>query len=136
VSGLAPGSDAPTWIVGKSTFGRSLTASCRYAMIPNSTIASMTNVVMTGRRMKSAAMFMVVCTGCGAISQRLLHVHFAFRSQSDLAVGDDGVAGIHAASDHRLRFELLHDGDGTHLHAVAAGDYVNILPLLSVLHSL
>ena len=29
VSGLAPGSDAPTWIVGKSTFGRSLTASCR-----------------------------------------------------------------------------------------------------------
>ena len=29
VSGLAPGSDALTWIVGKSTFGRSLTGSCR-----------------------------------------------------------------------------------------------------------
>ena len=29
VSGLAPGSDAVTWIVGKSTFGRSLTGSCR-----------------------------------------------------------------------------------------------------------
>jgi len=26
VSGLAPGSEAETWIVGKSTFGRSLTA--------------------------------------------------------------------------------------------------------------
>src|SRR5436305_6995627 len=57
VSGLAPGSDALTLIVGKSTFGRSLTASWRYAMIPNSTIASMTRVVMTGRLMKRAAMF-------------------------------------------------------------------------------
>jgi hypothetical protein len=29
VSGLAPGSDALTWMVGKSTAGRSLTGSCR-----------------------------------------------------------------------------------------------------------
>src|ERR1043165_2900244 len=29
VSGDAPGSDALTWMVGKSTFGRSLTGSCR-----------------------------------------------------------------------------------------------------------
>ena len=28
VSGLAPGRLADTWIVGKSTFGRSLTGSC------------------------------------------------------------------------------------------------------------
>ena len=31
VSGLAPGRLALTVIVGKSTFGRSLTGSCRYA---------------------------------------------------------------------------------------------------------
>ena len=29
VSGLAPGRQPPTWIVGKSTFGRSLTGSRR-----------------------------------------------------------------------------------------------------------
>src|SRR5260370_11919156 len=29
VSGLAPGNDAFTWIVGKSTFGKSLTGNCR-----------------------------------------------------------------------------------------------------------
>src|SRR5436190_10016027 len=29
VSGFAPGSDAETWMVGKSTFGRSLTGNCR-----------------------------------------------------------------------------------------------------------
>ena len=29
VSGLAPGSDAFTWMVGKSTFGKSLTGSSR-----------------------------------------------------------------------------------------------------------
>src|SRR4051812_16536942 len=52
VSGFAPGSDALTLIVGKSTFGRSLTGNCRYAMIPNSRMASITSVVMTGRRMK------------------------------------------------------------------------------------
>ena len=32
VSGLAPGRLALTWIVGKSTFGRSLTGRSRYAM--------------------------------------------------------------------------------------------------------
>src|SRR2546430_11219773 len=35
VSGLAPGSPAPTWIVGKSTLGRLLTGSRRYAIKPN-----------------------------------------------------------------------------------------------------
>ena len=29
VSGLAPGSEAETWMVGKSTFGRSLTGRAR-----------------------------------------------------------------------------------------------------------
>src|SRR4030095_6366194 len=34
VSGLAPGSEAATWIVGKSTFGRSLTGSRGDALVP------------------------------------------------------------------------------------------------------
>ncbi len=52
VSGLAPGRPALTWMVGKSTFGRSLTGSSRYAMTPKMTIASMISVVVTGRLMK------------------------------------------------------------------------------------
>src|SRR6476661_2687009 len=48
VSGEAPGSDAETWIVGKSTLGRSETGSSRYAMIPKMRIPAMTSVVVTG----------------------------------------------------------------------------------------
>ena len=57
VSGLAPGSDAETWIVGKSTVGRSLTGRRRYAVIPNTTRPSMNSTVVTGRRMNSAERF-------------------------------------------------------------------------------
>src|SRR5512142_208792 len=60
VSGLAPGSEPLTRIVGKSTFGRSLTGSMRYAINPNKRIADMTRVVMTGLRMKGSAIFIVV----------------------------------------------------------------------------
>ena len=61
VSGLAPGSDADTEIVGKSTLGRSVTGSSRYAIIPKMRIPAMTIVVMTGRRMKSSEKFMTAC---------------------------------------------------------------------------
>src|SRR5512142_184942 len=57
VSGLAPGRLALTWMVGKSTLGRSLTGRARYAVMPNSRIASMTSVVITGRRINSSAIF-------------------------------------------------------------------------------
>ncbi len=57
VSGLAPGRLALTLIVGKSTFGRSLTGSRRYAIKPNTRIPDMTSVVMTGRLMKRSEMF-------------------------------------------------------------------------------
>jgi hypothetical protein len=53
VSGLAPGNDAVTWMVGKSTLGRSLTGSFWYAITPKMTMAAMSSVVRTGRRMKS-----------------------------------------------------------------------------------
>ncbi len=58
VSGLAPGSEADTEIVGKSTLGRSLTGNSVYAIEPKMRMAPMTIVVMTGRRMKSSEKFM------------------------------------------------------------------------------
>src|SRR3954453_19679627 len=57
VSGLAPGNEAFTLIVGKSIVGRSLTGRRRYAMTPNTTMPSMTSTVMTGRLMKMSEMF-------------------------------------------------------------------------------
>ena len=59
VSGLAPGSAAVTWIVGKSTFGRSDTGSKRYPTMPKNRMPSITRVVATGRRMKTSEIFMV-----------------------------------------------------------------------------
>src|SRR5262245_50946849 len=58
VSGLAPGSDALTWMVGKSMVGRSDTGSVRYAIVPNTMMPSMISVVVTGRLMNSADRFM------------------------------------------------------------------------------
>ena len=43
-------------MVGKSTFGRSLTGRKRYAKMPKMRIAAMTSVVMIGRLMKSSGM--------------------------------------------------------------------------------
>src|SRR5438270_11215004 len=57
VSGLAPGSTALTLMVGKSTLGRSLTGSEKYANIPNIRMAAITRLVMIGRLMKIAEMF-------------------------------------------------------------------------------
>src|SRR5665213_1197985 len=57
VCGLVPGSVALTVIVGKSTFGKSLTASCRYDTMPKTRMAIMTSVVMTGRLMNSVVKF-------------------------------------------------------------------------------
>ena len=58
VSGLAPGRPAFTWMVGKSTVGRSLTGRRRYAIAPNTMIPSMMRVVVTGRLMNNSARFM------------------------------------------------------------------------------
>src|SRR6266705_2414147 len=54
VSGLAPGRFAFTWIVGKSTVGKSLTARRVYETAPKNRMPIITSAVMTGRRMKSA----------------------------------------------------------------------------------
>ncbi len=49
ISGLAPGNDAPTLMVGKSTCGSGATGSCRYATAPASAIAAVNSVVPTDR---------------------------------------------------------------------------------------
>ena len=59
VSGLAPGRLAYTWSVGKSTFGRSLTGRARYPATPNSTMPSMTSVVITGLPIKIPVTFIL-----------------------------------------------------------------------------
>ena len=65
VSGLAPGSAAPTWMVGKSTLGRSLTGSPLYATTPKRKSPSITSVVITGRLMNSSLM---ICPSVTTVS--------------------------------------------------------------------
>src|SRR5262249_46988450 len=57
VSGPAPGRLAVTSSVGKSTFGRSLTGSERYATVPNNAIAAISKLVAMGRLMKPSEIF-------------------------------------------------------------------------------
>src|SRR5690242_21530196 len=57
VSGSAPGNDALTRMVGKSTFGNSLIGNCEYPKAPKINIAAMRRIVMTGRRMNGSEMF-------------------------------------------------------------------------------
>ena len=57
VLGLAPGSVAVTEMVGKSTCGSGDTGNFEKPRMPASAIASVSNVVATGRAMKGAEMF-------------------------------------------------------------------------------
>ena len=57
VSGLAPGSETETCIVGKSTFGKSLTGREKNAVMPKINIPSITRVVITGRFINRAVKF-------------------------------------------------------------------------------
>ena len=54
VSGLAPGSPAPTEMVGKSTCGSGATGRNRKATAPERKIASVISEVATGRRINGA----------------------------------------------------------------------------------
>src|SRR5213593_3336486 len=61
-SGLAPGSAAETWIVGKSTCGKGDTGSNVYASAPAKATETVKRVVATGRWMNGAdiLIFLVV----------------------------------------------------------------------------
>src|SRR6516162_1094580 len=57
VVGSPPGRPAFTFRVGKSTLGRSLTASTRYATTPMTAMPSMMRLVAIGRLMKTSEIF-------------------------------------------------------------------------------
>src|SRR3954468_1080936 len=84
-SGLAPGRLALTAMVGKSTFGRSLTGRSRYPATPNSTMPIMSNTVMTGRRMKIAVRFILTGHAGPVIDQPYSNV-IRFYQHDDLRV--------------------------------------------------
>src|SRR5438552_18078208 len=69
VSGLAPGRLAATWITGKSTLGRSLAGSWRYASVPKMRRPAMSSVVMTGRRMKRSVVIWALAWGWWALAR-------------------------------------------------------------------
>ena len=54
VSGLAPGKEAPTPMVGRSTCGSGATGKKRKAITPDKKIAMVTSEVATGRRKNGA----------------------------------------------------------------------------------
>src|SRR5689334_25210609 len=73
VCGDVPGSVALTVTGGKSTFGRSLTGSCRYATMPKTRMPIMTKVVMTGRLMNNVVKFIDYSIGKSPQQQQLLN---------------------------------------------------------------
>src|ERR1700744_2783739 len=83
VSGLAPGSVAVIWMVGKSTAGSAATDNSREPKIPNTMSAAVISVVIPGRRMQVSEMF---TSGSGLAfadgNARLV-------GQEEMSVGDD-----------------------------------------------
>src|SRR5262245_19845539 len=60
VSGLAPGSDADTWMVGKSICGSGATGSSGYATMPTKRIPAISSEVAIGRRIKGEEMLWLI----------------------------------------------------------------------------
>src|SRR5215472_2530758 len=71
VSGLAPGSDACTEIVGKSTCGSGETGSRRKATAPASAIPIVRSVVATGRSMNGFEIFISLSSFTGGVGAAL-----------------------------------------------------------------
>src|SRR5208282_3197373 len=85
-------------MVGKSTFGRSLTASERYPSAPKSRIAVMTSVVMIGRRMNGSEICIEVLASRAAAYGFDLHARY----QPKLAVGHHRFARLNSARNYRV----------------------------------
>src|SRR5450631_2349228 len=71
VSGLAPGKPAPTWMTGNSTCGSGATGRKLKANAPESSSATASNEVPTGRLIKGAEIFMTSVSG--NLGSRFLH---------------------------------------------------------------
>src|SRR5262245_11294925 len=136
VSGLAPGSDAFTVMVGKSTAGRSLTGSRRYAETPKNRIIAMTSTVVTGRRMNNPEILIpLLLLALHRVLLRVsLHIHRGARNESRLSVDDDVFARFQASVDRRHLTHCAADLDRPHLRDFVAADDVHVVPLLSGKH--
>src|SRR5262249_58819081 len=137
VSGEAPGSAAETWIVGKSTLGRSEIGSSRYPMMPKARMPSMTRVVMTGRRMKISAIFMTPSRrGSRGLPLGLLDLDARAGRQAQLPVGDDALSRGKAAADDRERAVQARNRHLARFDGHVALDHVDVLAGLAVLDRL
>src|SRR5690242_2834063 len=106
VSGLAPGSFALTWMVGKSTCGRGATGSMGKATMPTRRIPAINSDVAIGRRMKGAEIF----TSAG------LPLHMGSRLQSVLVARYHALAIAQALLHHIDRPALLSHLQSAHFH--------------------
>src|SRR3990170_4121128 len=91
VSGLAPGSSAETWMVGKSTLGSDDTGSSRKLTTPKINMPTITRIVITGRRTKSSDRF----TSSALASDR----HLCTGDDAQLPLGDDLLARLETRRD-------------------------------------
>src|SRR6266498_4175486 len=153
VSALAPGKLALTVMVGKSTVGRSLTGRDLYPMMPKMRIPSMTRVVVTGRRMKSAEMFMIhlffvrfnvtsfaSLTATAPFSFPLcfpgqlswiFHLHAGPRAEQELAFTHDLFAGGKALGDDRFAFVRAANRHRPNFNPLVFFDDENMLAFLA-----
>src|SRR3954447_5048203 len=104
VSGLAPGSAAETWMVGKSTCGRGATGRNGYAAIPASRSPAIRSAVAIGRRMNGDDTFMSRDSlNLGPILGAIRHLGIDGGTRLNLEVPGHHhpFALIDAAGDHR-----------------------------------
>src|SRR5262249_46604917 len=126
VSGLAPGSCALTWIVGKSTFGSVETGSSRYAAKPKMRMPAMTSTGMTGRRTNGSEIFPPPpkCSLAGLAGGADLDARA--RRKAQRAARDDALP-LRDALDYRLLALASFDVDAAQLRGVVLLDHVDVL---------
>src|SRR5262249_39337849 len=149
-------------MLGKSTLGRSLTGSRRYAKTPNTRIAAITSTVAIGRFMKSAAIFIPApqlmthqsTPGLTISSDSVLLLQRAVRAgvyrrlrapaldfhlrpvlQPDLPVSHDLFAGRKPLTDNRVLTIGPGDRHRPFFGCLVPLPHITVLPLLAVLHS-
>src|SRR6187549_168499 len=118
VSGLAPGSCAVTSSVGKSTFGRSLTGSERYATAPKSAMAAINRLVAIGRRMNPSEIFMIGASRRRGIGRRRGR-RYSSRLHEAPEVGIDDRRQIQR--DELRNEQAADDGEAQRLARLATG---------------
>ena len=129
-------------MVGKSTFGRSLTGSSWYAKMPKIRMAAMTSVVMMGRLMKRSEMLTVRlrpgpwqrCSSLGW--HACLHDHFRIRSHAQLAVHNHLLAGLQSLRNQGQALIRPYCSYGSRFSRAVGPDDIDVFALLSALNSL